>query len=138
MRLSLTRTVRRRLALAGSMWVVGALLFWAVSLHWFIYYENSDGLWRGIGRGCWGKAFTDYFSMPSPPPGLHIRTVTEMNDYGVEWGGTPIWWGTAPGIVAVVLAVGPWGRNLPGLCRKCGYDLAGISAPLCPECGAKL
>lgn len=27
-------------------------------------------------------------------------------------------------------------RRAPGLCPRCGYDLAGVSGGVCPECGA--
>lgn len=48
----------------------------------------------------------------------------------------PLW---AP-LVAVLLPTAlAWRRHLrrpPGHCLKCGYDLAGIAAGVCPECGA--
>lgn len=37
------------------------------------------------------------------------------------------------GLIAVFLAVQP--RRPPSACDACGYDLAGITAPVCPECG---
>lgn len=47
----------------------------------------------------------------------------------------PIW---MPVVVTASATVVTWRRSrrpLPGHCRNCGYDLAGVVAPVCPECG---
>ncbi len=41
--------------------------------------------------------------------------------------------GVAAGIGFALLIVRP---RRPGSCRECGYDLAGLRADRCPECGA--
>lgn len=53
----------------------------------------------------------------------------------------PLWLGTCIVVAALIAAYfgrGWWiCRSLPGRCRACGYDLAGLVHDRCPECGAE-
>jgi hypothetical protein len=52
--------------------------------------------------------------------------------------GVPLW---APLLSAALPTAYAWyrcRRRPPGHCPKCGYDLAGIAAGVCPECGAAI
>lgn len=47
----------------------------------------------------------------------------------------PVW---IPLLALWLVAAGLWitdGRRKPGGCSKCGYDLSGLGAGACPECG---
>jgi predicted amidophosphoribosyltransferase len=43
----------------------------------------------------------------------------------------------AAALLTALLWFHRWRRRIPpGHCRACRYNLAGISAPICPECGS--
>lgn len=46
----------------------------------------------------------------------------------------PLWAIAVPFVLGAVWFFWRGRRPLPGHCRKCGYDLTGITGP-CPECG---
>lgn len=52
-------------------------------------------------------------------------------------GGTLVGCATTAAVVSVVVYARRryWPVHIPGTCRKCGYDLYGLLAPRCPECG---
>jgi hypothetical protein len=86
----------------------------------------------------------------------------EVQRYPKEWGSVP-GWGWSPVefqrqqwreqtvyfrfalwvlfLAAACVAALLWYRRLrvpPGLCRKCRYDLRGVTTGVCPECGAAM
>lgn len=48
----------------------------------------------------------------------------------------PVWMlAVIPGACALVWLIRPQNWRGPGQCAACGYDLAGVSRNVCPECG---
>ncbi|MFT3686965.1 MAG: hypothetical protein QM783_18930 [Phycisphaerales bacterium] len=79
---------------------------------------------------------------PPPPswefvcfaPGASIMPSAKLN---VHLPPKPIWWLAVPPALFALYAelARALGRRQPGRCRTCGYALAGLSVPICPECG---
>ncbi len=72
---------------------------------------------------------------PRPSPGVHWTPVYLPSPRGTSVG-IPIW-----PFALIAGALCAWGFLLarvtpPGCCKSCGYDLAGVTAKLCPECGS--
>jgi prepilin signal peptidase PulO-like enzyme (type II secretory pathway) len=40
------------------------------------------------------------------------------------------------GLITIRVVRGRWGSPIPGHCPQCDYDLSGLHAAVCPECGA--
>lgn len=64
-----------------------------------------------------------------------IRWPDPSRGYSADF---PIWIGLA--VLAAPTALLWWlaARAPPGLCRRCGYSVAGIASGVCPECGVPL
>ncbi len=149
----------RRLKLVRAASAASAILFgvpWLLSM-WFHIGVNFN---RSGDAGLTQGAFTaDRFDPPLPPGSrlggypadeFHVRFYRQTPG--------PIWWpswhtsGAPRPLTSVIIplwiptlaAVAAWWvahrrvRRLgrPGLCPKCLYDRAGLTATTCPECGA--
>jgi hypothetical protein len=73
-----------------------------------------------------------------PYPGLMFHAPHFTCESPFCWEASVPIWGLE--LVAVLLTVHVWlpPRHVPGHCSRCGYDLAGLSSGLCPECGLGL
>jgi len=79
---------------------------WAVRAeNFFCHVVTLDWTTEGSGMGCLALAIFAF------------------------WAGIPVC------ILGVVLMITLPRKTRPGYCRKCGYDLRGLSQPRCPECG---
>lgn len=85
--------------------------------------------------------------MPRPGGRFRFDTDSYPLEWWIHWGvwangrvlATPLWPLVLASLVVTVVA---WRRDaehrrraLVGRCAACGYDLAGIAAGPCPECG---
>lgn len=102
-----------------------ALVVWWIAAH-------NRRRWQGFAAAAAGAAFV----LPLLDPLVYL----------VWWmmGEQPTWlFPFMYAYAAVLVAVGLFLASLPRAaadtqCAACGYDLAGITAELCPECGAAL
>ena len=65
---------------------------------------------------------------------MEIRVHGVPRGVVVEVGAGPL--AAAGGVSLAVALVARRGRHIAGHCRGCGYDLRGLGAGMCPECGA--
>jgi hypothetical protein len=117
-------------------------------------------LWFASGRIAWSR-FDPARSLSRPtysPPSLRLKSYARSNgswfwkpyrarQAGGWYIGIPVWIPLAPitliGPLPVVVAAGHtvWSRlrcrGDNALCEGCGYNLAGLPEPTCPECGRK-
>jgi hypothetical protein len=104
-------------------------------------YEYDGLTTGGILAGSWWLIPNDvveHLNLPAPNPRLSLRCF--KSERGV-WGhgvtiDAPLW-----PLAVTVIGASAWAlrglrRRAAGCCRGCGYDLAGLTADLCPECGA--
>jgi hypothetical protein len=144
---------RRQRARTGLKWsatgiFVGLALLLPANLLWRFRVNFTPTLSLRVYDGLLALGADDG-SRPLPagvywqPEGRpHLKL--EFKHFGVGGGGRVA---TVPIVLPLVFSAAPaallWWRErverrrlLEGHCRKCGYDLSGLGAPTCPECGA--
>lgn len=136
----------------GFRWIglaaVAALLgLYAMNLRWWPGWTPSRGTFVGVQHGAFviggnPSVGWDRFVLVWP------RCQGSIWDWStwITWGRLgPSWWITVPIWIPLVAAAGvtarAWRRHRrarrgPGACLACGYDLAGLTGGVCPECGA--
>lgn len=148
-----TRASLRRLILRVSWLVVivtGAA--WVLAIRGYARYDNGLGNQYTISDGAlWALSADpgDYPYLDTSPSFYarwergdsrdflrHLCPRTESNavsSWGVwtEWI-MPLW---IPLVPPLLLILALRRQNLPGSCRRCGYDLTGNVSGRCPECG---
>ena len=134
---------RRWLLWVGLTAFLVLTLLWVIGMYSSVYYS-------GVGWGCAvieagqvriymgstsGGGWLVYANDPAPAirwywPKCYYSSPTSM---GIE---LPLW---IPMLVVGVPTVLSWHRSrpVPGHCQKCGYNLAGLPEPRCPECGTE-
>ncbi|MBX3403040.1 MAG: hypothetical protein KF699_06460 [Phycisphaeraceae bacterium] len=93
-------------------------------LHW----HDSSAVPMLGGIPIIGRFFT--LHIESPGWWFRIRASKQQREFVV-----PMW---SIGLAAAAVGVVAWRRSrreTPGFCARCGYDLAGLLAGVCPECG---
>lgn len=109
-----TRRALQALGLGGLLFVAGVLvMFWAT---------REEGPWiLGIG--------------PIRPPAT-ITGEWHMAEWWADRIGLTLCFGALV-FAAAFLAIARLGEKRPHMarCHECGYDLTGLTKPLCPECG---
>lgn len=131
----------RALIISSTIWLALAFTALLVSVPWDIGYMSYSDLSVGIGSG------TSYIQRPEGRSPIHSTYGWKVYDrdlpmqwwqWEVSWHRlvTPIWFWVV--LAAALVGLGIWRErrnSRPGLCRKCGYDLAGLkSGQRCPEC----
>lgn len=117
----------------GIAWAVWVFLFWR-------YWKAGDRytqLTRMI-RGLLVGSILEVFVATA----VHAFTYRRDDCYccrgsytGLVFGGTVLLWVFGPGIVLLYKREKYRQRLLVPVCLECGYDLRGITADKCPECG---
>lgn len=113
--------------------------------YWRSFYEDPKcpqcsactcvALSNGCLRIAWVNGPSQVFSVP--------QTETVLPFYerspGYMWNlGIPLWMPAAAcGVISLLLwrSIRRKRRRASGVCKRCGYDLTGLTAPRCPECG---
>lgn len=122
----------------------------ALSQRWCVHRFDSRGGVTALHRGGIGRDWLDpaYSRSGYWPPGWRIEPAYRGYLWWPSWSansvGRELW---VPIWIPLALAAAPTAilfhrdrrrhpRNLPGHCRTCGYNLAGLSPDgPCPECG---
>lgn len=138
------------------MWgaIVASLLLtaaWGASLRWCPVYqlERPPRFQVISGTFNWVWYEPGFRSPSNKPPGWYMAKTHGQPRWGWDWNlsqppvyvvSVPLW---APFLIAVGTAVAAahFGKRArhSGLCRRCGYALAGLPPQaLCPECGSAI
>ena len=118
-----------------------------VTSHWqgwyLLYSHNGLLIWDGKVLLLWSLP-EEYSRSVVPIPAKSIReelpnVATEASKQGFKYVVIPTLWIILPISIALTIWVALKARRVPppGFCRKCRYDLRGISGA-CPECGAAI
>ncbi len=132
------------------------LLAWAASLRWPLIFVKQENVQRCRFIGCAVGEF-GFVSMPvegmfpvsSDWTRVRIPVEPESRNYGfvlpvVQYESDivvtiPLWVPLALALVpTAVMYLLDRRRQAPGLCRRCQYDLRGLTSPRCPECGTDI
>lgn len=117
----------------GVAWSVWALIFWR-------YWRSGDRYtqFTRMIRGLLVGSILEVFVATA----VHAFTYRRDECYccrgsytGLVFGGTALLWVFGPGIVLLYKRERHRQRVLLPTCIECGYDLRGIAAASCPECG---
>lgn len=117
----------------GVAWSVWALIFWR-------YWRSGDRYtqFTRMIRGLLVGSILEVFVATA----VHAFTYRRDECYccrgsytGLVFGGTALLWVFGPGIVLLYKRERHRQRVLLPTCIECGYDLRGIAAAKCPECG---
>ena len=120
---------------AGASPLLVAALYWAVVT--LVVGRFASWLYRAPGPGLSIGAAT--FLSPVLGVALHLlaQDMRVLQPFGplAPWLPIVVW--NAWVIATIVRAESPSLRAVPGACAACGYDLTGLDADTCPECGAE-
>ncbi len=141
-----SRLRARRLSVLGGIAVALIAVATVISGSWYTGYGGKNVLF-GVERGCF---VTIVPGSSMQPTGWHAAWTREK--WGLEWwpgiasasGGAaytefviPLW---IPALVIAVPTLVYWRRSRrhrAGYCKKCRYNLTGLTEPRCPECGTE-
>ncbi len=141
-----TRLTDRRLSVLGGIGVVLIMAALVISGSSYAGYGGKDVLFVAS-RGCLVTIVPGHSMQPT---GWHAWSTRDK--WGLQWwpgiasgsGGAaysefviPLW---IPALVLAVPTLFFWRRSRrhrAGYCRKCRYNLTGLTEPRCPECGTE-
>jgi hypothetical protein len=120
------------LAILWEIWLIAFAVMWAGQ--WFTGFKK---LYKLIIAGTWLELLITI------PIDVQVRKRTtcycgEGTFFALVIGSTLAIWSFGPGLVLLFLTRRLQRDGYFSLCRKCGYDLRGTTAPRCPKCAARV